>query len=191
VTTGQSGGQSPVSSPASSSATTQAPASSAAGTSKVALTGFGATASEWNAHHTADHRFAPNAAYNPDPALPSYSGQDVYVAVQWEDGRALDYEMNIPGESIRRAIARALEELPPDGRELWGVKRDGCYQAELTSPTLGRALSAPGIGDPEGGVFVEFETLLPDGSQVYESRDVNGILIGLGSYTTAASAPAC
>lgn len=175
--------------------TTQASAAasnaSTADTSTDVITGFGATLSAWNAHHTADKKFDPNAAYDPDPALPSYSGQDVYVAVQWQDGRALDYQMNIPGESIHRAIVRALEELPPDGRELWGLKRDSCYQAELTSRTLGRALSSPGIGDPEGDVFVEFETLLSDGSQVYESRDVNGILVGLGSYPTRASAPDC
>jgi hypothetical protein len=176
---------------ASSPATIRASNSSVTGTSTDALTGFGATVSAWNAHHTADKRFAPNAAYDPDPALPSYSGQDVYVAVQWQDGRALNYEMNIPGQPIRDAIARALQELPPDARELWGLKRETCYQAELSSPTLGRALSAAAIGDPEGQVFVEFDTVLPDGSSVYESTSVNEILVGLGSWPTAASAPAC
>ena len=192
---GQPGGQSPTSGPASSptttQASTQASASSATDASNDALTGFGATLNAWNAHHTADHRFAPNAAYNPDPALPSYSGQDVYVAVLWQDGRALNYQMNIPGESIRHAIARALQELPPDAHELWGLKRDTCYQAELTSRTLGRALVARAVGDPEGDVFVEFDTNLPNGSSVYERTDVNEILIGLGTYPTRASAPSC
>ena len=181
---------SPVSSPTTQKAI-QASSSPAAVTSSDALTGFGATRSAWNAHHTADTRFAPNAAYDPDPALPSYSGQDVYVAVLWQDGRALNYQMNIPGESIRRAIARVLRELPPDARELWGTRRDTCYMAELTSKTLGRALAKPAIGDPEGEVSVEFDTLLPDGSSTYESTDVNEVLISLGSYPTAASGPAC
>jgi Protein of unknown function (DUF2510) len=92
---------------ASSPTTTRASDSPATGTSNDTLTGFGATVSAWNAHHVADTKFAPNAAYNPDPALPSYSGQDVYVAVLWQDGRALNYQMNIPGQSIRDAIARA------------------------------------------------------------------------------------
>lgn len=192
---GQSANQSatsgPPSSPPTTQASAQASASPATGTSNDALTGFGATVSAWNAHHTADTRFAPNAAYNPDPALPSYSGQDVYVAVQWQVGRAMDYQMNIPGQPIHDAVARALQELPRDAHELWGAKRDTCYQAELTSRTLGRALSARAIGDPEGEVFVEFDTILPDGSSIYKSTDVNEILVGLGSYPTVASAPAC
>jgi hypothetical protein len=192
---GQSANQSQTSGPTASSTTTQASTeasdSPSASTSNDALRGFGATLSAWNAHHTADTRFAPNAAYNLDPALPSYSGQDVYVAVQWQDGRAMNYQMNIPGQPIRDAIARALQELPPDAHELWGARRDTCYQAELSSKTLRHALAGPAIGHPEGDVFVEFETLLPDGSSIYETTDVNGILVGLGSYPTAASGPAC
>jgi hypothetical protein len=119
----------PTSSPTATQASTRPSDSPSASTSNDALPGFGATLSAGNAHHTADTRFASNAAYNPDSTLPSYSGQDVYVAVQWQD--------------------------------------------------------------PEGDVFVEFETLLPDGSSIYKSTDVNGILVGLGSYPTAASGPAC
>jgi hypothetical protein len=192
---GQSANQSqtsgPTSSPTTAKASTEASDSPSASTSNDALTGFGATLSAWNAHHTADTKYAPNAAYNPDPALPPYSGQDVYVAVQWQDGRAMNYQMNIPGQPIRDAVARALQELPPDAHEVWGAKRDTCYQAELTSRTLGRALSARAIGDPEGDVFVEFDTILPDGSSIYKRTDVNEILVGLGSYSTAASGPAC
>lgn len=103
----------------------------------------------------------------------------------------MDYQMNIPSEPIRDAIERSLQELPPDAHELWGAKRDTCYQAELVSKTLGRALAAPAIGDPEGDVFVEFDTILPDGSSIYERAHVNEILVGLGSYPTAASGPAC
>lgn len=191
---GRSANQSPTSGLTSSPPTqvsTQASDSPTAGTSNDTLTGFGATTGAWNTRHAEDTRFAPGAAYDPDSALPSYSGQDVYVAVQWQDGRAMNYQMNIQDQPIRDAIARALQELPPDAHELWGARRDTCYQAELTSPALGRALAAPAIGDPEGDVFVEFLTTLPDGSSVYRSPDVNSILIGLGSYPTAASGPAC
>jgi Protein of unknown function (DUF2510) len=109
----------PTSSPPTQ-ASIRASDSPATGTSNDTLTGFGATVSVWNAHHMEDTKFAPNAAYDPNPALPSYSGQDVYVAVQWQDGRALNYQMNIPGQSIRDAITRALQELPPDAHEVWG-----------------------------------------------------------------------
>jgi hypothetical protein len=191
---GQSANQGPSSSPTSSAitqASNQASASQATGTSDDTLTGFGATLSVWNAHHTADTKFDANSAYDPDPALPSYLGQDVYVSVQWQDGRATDYQMNVSGLSAHRAIARVLRELPPDGRVLWGANRGACYQVELTSPALGRALTGPGINDPQGQVLVEFQTMLPDGSVVYRGTDVNGIVVSLGYYPTAASAPGC
>ena len=191
---GHSASQQGSSSPASSSSTqsSEIPMPSPAGDT---LTGFGATVSAWNAHHTADPKFDPDSAYDPDSALPSYLGQDVYAAVQWQDGRAVNYQMNISDQPIRDAIARALRELPADVRELWGARNDTndltCYQAELISPTLGHVLAAPSIGDPQGAVLAEFQTVLPDGTSSYKSTDVNAILLGLGSYPTAVSAPGC
>jgi len=182
-------------SPASSPQSIQSSATSTTITARGTLTGFGATLSAWNAHHTADPKFDPDSAYDPDPTLPAYLGQDVYVAVQWQDGRATNYQMNILGQSIRDAIARALQELPADAHELWGARLNTdnltCYQAELISPTLGRVLAAPPIDDPQGAVLAEFQTMFPDGTASYKSTDVNGILLGLGSYPTAASAPGC
>jgi hypothetical protein len=195
---GQSAKQSSASGPAASpttQASIQAADSPTAGTSNDALTGLGATVNVWNAHHTADPKFEPDSAYDPDPTLPSYLGQDVYVAVQWQDGRATNYQMNIPGQPIRAAIERALQELPADARELWGAQLDTddltCYQTELISPTLGRVLAAPSIDDPQGAVLAEFQTMFLDGTASYKGTDVNEILLGLGSYPTAASSPGC
>jgi hypothetical protein len=175
-------------------ASTQMSDSPATGTSNDTITGFGATLNAWNSHHTADTKFDPNSAYDPDPSLPSYLGQDVYVSVQWQDDRAIDYQMDILGLPIHQAIARALRELPSDAHELWGAKQDSqgltCYQAELISPTLGHVLAA--LGDPQGAVLAEFQTMLPSGTlSSYKRTDVNGVLLGLGSYPTAASAPGC
>jgi hypothetical protein len=195
---GQSANQSLISGPTTSPTTQvsiQASDSPATGMSSDTLTGFGATVSVWNAHHTADPKFDPDSAYDPDPSLPSYLGQDVYVAVQWQDEKAVNYQMNIPGQSIHDAIARALQELPAHAHELWGARMDTggltCYQAELISPALGRVLAASPIDDPQGAVLAEFQTMLPDGTSSYKSTDVNAILLGLGGYPTAASAPGC
>lgn len=187
---GQSANQSSTSSPASSSpATAQAPDSSVTGPSKDALTGFGATVSAWNTHHTADTRYAAGSVYDPDPSLPSHGGAPAdYIQVTPQDGRITDYIINTPGLPIGAAIARARQELPPDARERWGTKRDTCYQVELTSSTLGHALASPNIGDPQRDVFVEFFTV---GSPIYRSTDIDRILVGLGSYPTAASVPTC
>jgi hypothetical protein len=59
---------------ASSTASTQtAPGSSTGSTETPAagdgLTGYGATAAAWNAHHQPDARFDPGTTYDPDPSL--------------------------------------------------------------------------------------------------------------------------
>ena len=107
------------------------------------------------------------------------------------DGRVTDYTVNTQGIPITAALERAEQELPTDARELWGAEKGTCYQAELTSPILGQALATPDIGDPSGDVFVEMDTVLADGSSVYESTDVNEIMLSLGTYTTPSDAGAC
>lgn len=170
---------------------TQATASAAAIVPGDGLTGFGAAVPVWNEHHTADTRYTPGSVYNPNSDLPSYVGRDDYIAVTPQDGRITDYTMLLLGQPIHDAIARALKELPPDAHELWGTRRDTCYQAELVSKTLGRVLGAAPFRDPEGEVFVELDTILPDGSSVYKRDDVNEIMFTLIAYPNAASAMGC
>jgi len=147
------------------------------------LTGFGSTIGAWNAHHTADTKYTPGSVYDPDPALPPTGGaQADYIAVTPECGRVTNYTINVARLAINAAIARAQQELPSDARKIWGARKGTCYQAELTSSTLGNALASGSFGDPEGDVFVEFDTVLSDGSSVYKSTDINEIIMSLGSY---------
>jgi hypothetical protein len=187
---GNPAGQSSDSGPPSLQSTSQASGPSAADAPSDGLTGYGATSQEWNAHHTADSRFDPGSAYDPDSSLAPNQGQDVYVAVNLQDGRVVDYQMNIPGGSIRDAIARALEELPPDAYKLWGVARNGCYLAVLTSRTLSKVLGNLPIGQPNSNVDVEFTTMF-SGIVGYDNSDVNTILVGPGSTPAADSIEGC
>lgn len=188
---GNSVGQSSVSSLPPTPPSSPTSDSPAAITSSDGLTGYGATGPDWNAHHTPDTRFDPGSAYDPDPALPSYSGHDVYVSVDQQDGRVVSYQMNIPSESIRDAIARVLQELPPDGYVRWRVKQVSCYEVELTSRILGKALAGLAIGEPNSDVLAEFSTIFPNGSTGYKSTDVNTALISPRMGPTSASAGPC
>jgi hypothetical protein len=191
---GQSASESAGSSPSSlpTEASVQASASSSAKSVNDGITGFGATVGAWNAHHTADTKYDPGSVYDPDPSLPSTGGaQADYIAVEPQDGRVTDYTINTFRLPINAAIARARQELPPDAHELWKARRDTCYQVELTSSTLDRAFSSSNIGDPQGEVLVEFSTVLPNGSSIYRSNDINNILMSIGGYPTAASGSGC
>jgi hypothetical protein len=139
-------------------------------TSHEALTSLGATTAAWNAHH-------PSSAADSN--------------VTQQGGRVVEYTVNTGTISIAAAIKQAKQQLPSDTREIWAAARGNCYQVELTSSTLGRALSAREIGDAGGGVLAIINTLLPDGSSVYHPTAVNQIMLSPGSYPEPADAPDC
>ena len=139
--------------------------------SHEALTSFGATTAAWNAHH---------------PATAS-----AYSNVTPQDGRVVEYTVNTGAISVAAAIIRTKKELPADARELWAHPRGDCYQVELTSPTLGRALGAPAIGDSGGGILAVINTLLPNGTSTYRATGVNQIMLSPGSYSAPEDAPDC
>jgi hypothetical protein len=136
-----------------------------------ALTSYGATTAAWNAHH---------------PATAS-----AYSNVTPQDGRVVEYTVSTGAVSVAAAIARAKRELPGDVRELWAQPRGDCYQVELTSSALGRALSGPEIGDSAGGILAVINTLLPNGTSTYRPTAVNQIMLSPGSYPEPADAPDC
>lgn len=142
----------------------------AATASDRGLTSLGATMAAWNAHHRSS---------------PAYSN------VTPQDGRVVEYTVNTGTISIATAIKRAKHQLPADARQKWATQRGNCYQVELTSRTLGRALSDPAIGDSGGGILAIINTLLPDGSAVYHPSGVNQIMLAPGSYPAPADAPDC
>jgi hypothetical protein len=143
----------------------------AAAVSDDGLTGFGATMAAWNAHH----RAAASAYSNVTP----------------QDGRVVEYTVTTGTSSIAAAIKRAKDELPADARQLWTTQKGNCYQVELTSATVGRALNGPAIGDPTGGVLAMMNTLLPSGAPVYRPDAVTQIMLTPGAYADPADAPDC
>ena len=134
------------------------------------LTSYGATTAAWNARHR-------NGAG--------------YTNITPQGGRIVEYTVTIGSAPTADAIKRAKMELPADARELWGAQKGNCYQVELASRTLGRALAAPSTGDPSGGILAIMNTLLPDGSSVYRPTSVNEIMLSPGAYPAPADAPDC
>ena len=154
-----------------------------------AVTGFGATDTNWNSAHTEDTEFAPGAVYDTDPSLPEINGHTgaKYTAVLHTAGHVISYTLNLPtGTDLTEAMARTESDLPSDATAVWEAAKDTCSQMEFRSSTLGTALGDPSIGDEAGDVFVEFTT--GDG---YDPSDVTNVLVGLGDYPTAQDAPAC
>jgi len=137
---------------------------------------------------------APGCCYNPDPTLPLLNGQVgyKYVVVEHQNGRVLRYQVDLhPHTTIDEAKAIALAEFPPDTSVLWFTVKDTCADMEIQSRTLGKALSAPAIGDPQGQALVELYTAQPSGSAVYDAQNINEGIVMIDSNPTAASAPAC
>lgn len=117
------------------------------------------------------------------------------------NGRVLGYTMNLaPGTTEAVAKETVLREFPTDASILWytvnpagsaQAANGACGQMEVKSAELGLALSDPAIGDAEGMAFIELSTVSSDGSSGYDAKNINQALFLLGSYATAADAPAC
>ena len=114
-----------------------------------------------------------------------------YSNVTPQGGHVVEYTINTGTISIDAAIKRAKQELPADARKVWSAEKGNCYQVELTSHAVGRALAGPAAGDPGGGILAMINTLLPDGSTAYRPAAVNEIMLSPGSYPDAADAPDC
>jgi hypothetical protein len=145
-------------------------AQAAAGVADDGLTSFGATMAAWNAHHRS------GAAYS---------------NVTPQGGRVVEYTISTGTLAVDAAIKRVKHELPGDSRQIWSAQKGNCYQVELTSATVGRALAAGAIGDSSGGVLAMISTLLPNGSTDYRPDGVNQIMLSPGAYPAATDAPDC
>jgi hypothetical protein len=145
-------------------------AARSAQTADDGLTRFGATIRMWNAHHR------PGATYS---------------NVTPQGGRVVEYTISTGTTALDAAMKRVKQQLPDDSHQVWAAQKGNCYQVELTSPTLARALAAPAAGDPGGGVLAMISTLLPDGSTAYRPDGVNQIMLSPGSYPAVTDAPDC
>lgn len=162
------------------------------------ITGYGATQSDWNANHQVDNRYDSGSVYDATPGLGlDTQHDDKYYAVLTQNGRILTYEMRLPnGSSLAAAKAEIMQEFPVDAKVVWQQTQDQCSQMEISSATLGSAsvLGSSGIGNPQGQVFIEFQTdsnSTENLNSYYDASNVNIATLNLGSYNTAADAPGC
>ena len=166
----------PSASPPSSPATS--PAAVAATTSGPALTGFGATLTQWQAAHTLDLSVPARNAYL--PRVPGSGGEDTWQVVTVAGGRVISYTLNVVPSSLKSAEARARQELPADAQVLWRhTYGDTCAQEQFRSATLAAALG-------DGQVNVEFDnavssTVTPVTEELFSTYDA----------PTVAQAPHC
>jgi hypothetical protein len=173
--TGANPGAESSASPPSGTATSSSPA--AAGT--TALTGFGATLSQWKAAHTLDVSASAQDAYLPHVAG-STDGEDTWQVVTVADGRVISYTLNVAPSSVRSAEARARQELPADARMLWTRTVAGsCVQEQFESATLAAALG-------NGQINVEFDNAISG-----NITPVTEELFSRYDAPTVARAPAC
>ncbi|MBF6604474.1 MAG: zinc ribbon domain-containing protein [Chloroflexi bacterium] len=169
------------------SASRTASAIPSASVTPATVTGFGATSTAWDAAHATDTNF-PGQMYEPDPAI---GGADRYFAFMRDGGRVVGYTMHIPPQDLALAESQALTEVPADTRVLWMAKRNVCEQMELQSSTLGTLLSR--LGDKAGDVFVELDTVdFNSGAPPsFDAHQIDNVVMAIGSYSSAAKAPAC
>lgn len=191
-TTASAGAASP-----GTSSTLAAPPSSAAPSAAAdgaGLTGLGASTDSWDSTRNPDQDFDAGTAYGADPALPQINGHTGarYVTVSASGGYVVGYQVNYPAHT---AIATVLSdvlhrEFPPDAAYLWKrTVAGGCYQAEVKSAKLAKALTGEGLGDGTGLVFVEAKSLA--GGGVFDASNVSYATLGFQSITSAAGAPGC
>jgi hypothetical protein len=177
---------------------TQQTAPTAQQSTSPVLTGYGAMQADWNANHQADTRYDSGAVYDPTPGLGTDERHDAkYYSVSTQDGRILTYAMRLPNKSnLTAAQVEVMQEFPTDAKVVWQQTQDQCSQMEISSVTLGNTsvLGGSSIGDPQGQVFVEFQTDSTSTSGLnsyYDASNVNLATLTLGSYNTAADAPGC
>jgi len=129
--------------PANQKANTPPTRPAKAAASERELTGFGATRPAWDAHHTADTRFEPGAAYEPDPSLARGNDrvEDRYYGVLNDGATVTSYNMRFPRQTgIREAKLIVLaSEFPPDAKIAWFRTLDTCAQMLVYSKRVARA----------------------------------------------------
>lgn len=167
----------------SSSSSRPSPKPTQSANNSITLTGYGASQSDWDANHSADSRYTAGSAYNQDTKYAqgsSTSDDDEYYSVNALGGSITNYSMRfVSNQTIDEVKPTVLKEFPADVTILWeqllnSDPANSCYQMEVTSPTLAKALGG------DGNAFVElFTEPAPsaDYSSYYAPTNVNNALI--------------
>src|SRR5581483_9486750 len=163
------------------------------GNPSVALSGYGATLTEWNASHTEDTHFSANSSYDPTSGLGN-GYTDKYTSVLFSGGRSLGYQIGFPtGTSIASAVNAVMQGFPPDTTILWQQENTSdsvnvCYQMEVHNATLAQAL------ENSGNVFIEFQTIETSDTSTaigYYANNVNNASLRNVDYNKASQSGGC
>lgn len=175
----------------------RSPASTATPTTNVAVTGFGASTTVWNATHQEDHRWARGCCYNDDPQLAPVNGKadpPRYYALTQSHGVLTSYEMRLePGTTIEQARLKAAAEFPADVAVVWYRVADSCAEESVTSALVQRNLVSSGYATPSDPPYylVEFDTANPDGTSAFDAKNINDMILNSVGSATVADALAC
>ena len=89
------------------------------------------------------------------------------------------------GEGMSLAVAKAdvLKLMPSDTRvtAFWITHENGsCVSWNLKSATLGRWFSGKKVGDPQGAIGVDLNSLNSNDESVFDPNDVSRAIVGIG-----------
>jgi hypothetical protein len=157
-------------------ATTLSPPTTAAA---PAITGYGATLSEWTATHIQDKNYDMAPAYGPNIQSPE-GPTPQFIAVRNDGQRIFSFIEVLPeGTSLATAQSLTLTQLPADtARGAFAIsdQNGSCGFWNLSSATL----AAVGAGGYNGEVVVEMAYDDSNGAPTYRPSDINTITIEVG-----------
>lgn len=144
------------------------------------LSGYGATDAAWNAHHQPDTRFAPGAAYDPDPSVARgdlrHDARYYGVVHGGPGGRVNQYYMRFaPRTTVDEARRSVLASEFPPGTSVRDFKTlDSCAILVVHSGKFN------GI-TPNGDASVEFWSGAAD--ETYDASNVWDAIVTFGGLT--------
>lgn len=161
----------------STTATPDKPAATTPTITPMPFAGFGTTQAEWERHHVNDIGL-DHSGYDPDPRLPTAS-HDTY-SVTWISGRALNYELSLPSQTVQQAITRVRQELPADAILIHQGAPNGCYDTLFSSKTLDKELAPLGLRPGHADeVDVHYETFSMTAAMSYDPQRINDVSLSL------------
>ena len=193
VAAANSGNKTPVAAPAApivtSSPTTNAPATTTPAVPVApSLTGLGATIAQFKAAHGVDHGpgvscQASNSCFGGGLQNAESGKTYQFTTVDTGDGIVFAYDQSfLDNTTIAEAKAEVLQWMPKDTTVTsFFIDTNGgtCAMMNLVSPTLGKVLGDPKIGDPQGVVGVEFSYTNSNENITYNPDNVQDAVVDI------------